>query len=678
MRVSKIMIFAAHILKLTKGSVMFLIAISITLPISCNDVPRSKPCATDTDCREGYTCDLIMFVGECVQRQMIQACGDTYCLIPQERCEQDQCIFNEGLDDSMSRERIAGAENTDEQETQAAGVMMEEIERNTAGAAAGVMAPDISGMTAAHDEDTISGTDMIAVAGDISEEEILTPWILDIDGWSNQSILSAQNMLRMTGRLSNETGDVPLSARLILQISPISVFTQLPSTVPHGWLEIPIEPSGHFELSLPLDIGSYRLEVQAQDTVAPQENLQDQIRARRSSRIVIDDFVSLRGSELYLNQNSFRYLGVSLPDILPWLGTLSVRSRPTAIRQVWRALAAAGVRVARVYVGWTDQAFRLHDARGSLELEHVALLELALVEASLEGIKVICVLADGARELDTLSAYLQAHGIQNPTALDELSVYQTTPARTSLYQWLTMLPQHQSSLNGLALKDDPSILGWELLHRPTWSRVTEDEELTTVTLDRSDLTIFLEEAVEQLTQVAPNQLIFTGEIGLDINPTPYQPWAQQLNTLGLEGLLSGTWGGTWSELRSALDTESSPNLVSGFTLDHDALHFPASVSWPQAGQLWIRAHTTAHININRPIVVHLARVRRDLLMPTQQTQTLLQWARESMSQGVDGFVFGELRLTSSESILLPYDWSFEDPKSHILMRELAEAFTADF
>ena len=223
--------------------------------------------------------------------------------------------------------------------------------------------------------------------------------------------------------------------------------------------------------------------------------------------------------------------------------------------------------------------------------------------------------------------------------------------------------------SGVLLRDEPTILGWELMHRPQWS-------VDTSTLTRAELSDFMSESTTLMSEATPQQLLFTGERGLDVNPTPYQTWAQQLETLNLGGLLTGEWGGDWSRLRSTISAVTAPRLISGFVLDDDTLHLPSDTSRLQAGQLWIRAHATAHISVDRPLTLHLTRLRRDVTPEEQQLQVLRQWIREARAQGLDGAIFGEVRLAIEGGSEGPYDWEYASPTTHSVISSLASDMTS--
>ena len=59
----------------------------ICVVLGCED-PRA--CSSDEDCREGYRCDLEVYVGECVEVVRVVRCGDQLCRAP------EVCVGGEG------------------------------------------------------------------------------------------------------------------------------------------------------------------------------------------------------------------------------------------------------------------------------------------------------------------------------------------------------------------------------------------------------------------------------------------------------------------------------------------------------------------------------------------------------------------------------------------------------
>ena len=61
--------------------------------IACEE-PR--PCSSDDDCREGFRCDLKVYVGECVEVVAVVRCGDQLCAAPEVCVRGEVCAIPEG------------------------------------------------------------------------------------------------------------------------------------------------------------------------------------------------------------------------------------------------------------------------------------------------------------------------------------------------------------------------------------------------------------------------------------------------------------------------------------------------------------------------------------------------------------------------------------------------------
>ena len=119
--------------------------------------------------------------------------------------------------------------------------------------------------------------------------------------------------------------------------------------------------------------------------------------------------------------------------------------------------------------------------------------------------------------------------------------------------------------------------------------------------NQGDPPSFLAESTELLKQNAPYQLIWTGEVGLDSNPTPYGTHASVLATYQLDGLLSGQWYGSWSN--HLTQTEAN---ISSFVIDPDLLYSSVREHWNNVGQIWIRRRTrTMQIRLHQDSTMRL-------------------------------------------------------------------------
>ena len=613
----------------------------------CDDEQRAQ-CRSDDDCREGYRCDLVMYVGECIKRQQVQACGEIYCRLPDERCLQDRCVAVEG----EAGGSVGGGMGGDIVGGQQAGGMIAGGVMEGGEVIGGQLIGGNTGGTSVGG-DTPTGGEM--VEGDL--------WRFEISSVNNQHLitLSTDQSLMFQGMLRTRTDTIPLRAILKLKLirrESGDVVEERP---------VALGEDGDFTLELDPQNGTYRVELIATDANAPSVT-----QASYQLDVRWIDWVQIRGENLYLTGSRYRYFGVSLPDLLPWLSQLDLDLRSESMRGLCDRLRSWGVDVIRVYVGWSGDSFSIQDGQGGLSVEGQALVELLVKTADEAGLRVIMTLADGRREIDTLTAYLRSIGIQMPTEADEMTVFQSGRAREALLNWLIQVPSMESSRTGVALSEDPAILGWELLHLPRWLR----ETVPNMIISRTELREFMTEATNRVALVAPQQLILTGEYGLDINPTPYLPWSQQLGDLGFGGLLSGAQGGDWRSLRPLLGSDDEGKHVSGFSIDAGSFGAPEGVSWPQVGQLWIRAHATAHFGVERPLVIHLMRAG-DVVAENQRVSTLDFWVREASSQGLDGIIIGEVLMQNNNQELMRAGWPFGPVETEMMIRDLSAQFNRD-
>ena len=591
----------------------------IVVIVSCDDQPRIAQCESDDDCRQGYKCDLETYVGECVQRREVIGCGDQYCSATEERCVQNTCILL----------------------TEDIGVEI--------------------------DAEVITTEDAEVVTTEDAEVVTTEEWLIEAMLLPNTSFIVPDTAVELSGTVQTGNRDVPQNVDIHLSI--ISTLDSIDSPNDPLILETNLELSSEGIYSTEFNFvtpGIYSVELSIKERRTNDQTIDHY---HQLWTVRVDDFVDVQGGHLSIVNADYKYFGVSLPDLIPWLNSLSEETRMSALQNLWRDLKSRQVNVARIFVGWTQDPLQLRTDSGEIDPQKISLLEQAVYQAGLNGIKLILVLADGRRELDSLDAYLQAIAIMNPTAADQNTVFTQDHARASLLSWSQIMLTHQNSLNQLSFSEDPAILGWELLHLPRWDLPSP--------LSRDLLERFLIESQELLSEHASKHLIFTGEVGLDYNPTPYQSFTQTLNTLMLSSLLNGTLGGSWSTLRDwSAQALAPPNIVNGIALDGEALYLNTltqSSSWLSAGQAWIRGHALANVSTNRPLVIHLARADRAILGDEAAQMVLTQWTQEALSQGLKGIVIGDFYL--SEQIQPSNAWLLNTPEASVLIDQLISRFS---
>ena len=561
---------------------------------ACDDQNDLSQCRSDSDCREGYTCDLEIYIGECIRRTEVKVCGGVYCIASSERCIDNTCIPIESAGGESAGSELGG------------------------------------------DMTTLPLRELRLTLDPISEAERTTP----------------HQVFEISGQLLTEDGTVPQRVELRLTIVARTSHTELPNELPSEGLALDLDADGRFSHSISLGLGVYEVYLTAID----RGDHDGQVLALAEQHLIIDDFVEVRAGGLYLNNASYRYMGLSIPRLIPWLSSLDDETRLSSLSALMGSLERTGVKVLRVFVGITQGDVRLINDDFTLNLNGLHLLDLIVTEAGKAGMKLVLVLADGAREIDNLDLFVRAGGVINPREDDQNRVFETGLAREALLSWFESIITHRNLLTHELLSDDPTILAWELLHLPRWDF---SETLSTVVLEE-----FLRSAINTVSTVAPHQLIFTGEVGLDYNPSAYQSYAMTLSQGGIPYLLNGQRGGSWSSMRTwSRPPSGAPLLVGGFSLDGDFLDFHLStLTWNQLGQAWLRGHALANLSAARPLTIHLARVNRSFLGDDLAQQTLIAWAQEGLGQGLYGLIIGDISLSErNDAEPSEHVWGLEEP-----------------
>ncbi|MFN3202479.1 MAG: hypothetical protein ACE366_29045 [Bradymonadia bacterium] len=78
-------------LRRLSSSLPLIFALLIQIWATACTTSAEPRCSSDSDCRNGFMCDLERFVGECVQIVEVEACGEALCTLPEERCVEGQC-----------------------------------------------------------------------------------------------------------------------------------------------------------------------------------------------------------------------------------------------------------------------------------------------------------------------------------------------------------------------------------------------------------------------------------------------------------------------------------------------------------------------------------------------------------------------------------------------------------
>jgi hypothetical protein len=614
----------------------FFMFMCICMTYSCESQSQVyQACQTDDDCRDGYECNQDQFKGECVQRQTVVACGESFCMYPREVCKNLMCVAADTMNEVAGTELVAG-----EMAGEMAGAMADTMANTMAGVTSGQTAGDIAGEFAGENNNALG------------------PLEIMLDTPSNQQLFSPNTDILVQGHIRQEGQNNWDRLQMTLEVIPLnainSMFTQ----------DLLISSQASFEATINLDIGVYDIRIYARG-VSDEAWIKTQIR--------VDTFVRVNQLNLVHHEDRYRYVAIHMPDLLPQLSNVDTSRRSLFLKERFQQLRESGVQVLRIFAGWTDTEWGVWTENKELNPVGIALLDEIVSQASMQELKVIMVLADMNGDHDGISKYLQWHGFQTPTSIDQTWMYQVGIARSHVQALMQALPQHTNQINGISYAQDPGILGWEILHVPNW-RIFEPR-------NPEIITDFLASSLSILKEVTPQQLHWTGELGLDYNSTPYGMHQQVLNQYQLTHLLDGSWGGSW-ELNARQLSHSLQSIVLDPWLFFEDTNDPnrSSSDWIYVGQAWIRAHALANITFNKPLSAQLIRIAHHTLTLEQQRSLWIAWAQEMRSQGLVGMTIGDIRIDgiipayTSNLDAQYYVYVLSDPNTLALIQSISQTF----
>jgi len=615
-------------------SLIALSALCCTLLWACDDEEASR-CQQDSDCREGYRCDQTLYVGECVQQQEVISCGEGFCFYPQERCLEERCV-PAGGSSGAGGVPLGGL-------TQAG---------TTAGAQAGErpLGGVLQGGLNAGAQGAVEAGIAVTAGGEAGVEpqaELSVTWLSP----EERALLPLEPTSYVTGLVTYNGEPVTAAQSVSVSISWLSALEGPSSAEP---ISVSVADGGRFEAELSLPRGAITLVAELSAFG---------LNAQAYRQLTRDDFVRPQGGSLQWGGQPYRALGVDLPRLLPWLSELPTSGRAEALQALWSELRGLKVRYLRTFVGWTRGAWATLSGPQAFQAEGIELLDELVESATVGGVKLIFVLADPAGAHVGLADYVRWSGVMNPMPEDEARVYRVGQTREALLNAMSLFPARQNQRSGRFYRDEPAILGWELLNAPRWLDLSAE--------DQGQVTGFLTEASELMREAAPQQLLWTGEIGFDRNPSPYGPAAQQLASLSAGGLLTGLFGGWWVEHRQSLSA-----TMSGVALDVRASGVPSSAQWSAFGSAWLRGHALAGLSAGHPLSVSYARLVRRGVGASAQLAVLNAWSAEALSQGYALFTVSELALPE-EARSGDELWELGAPDTRELLESLGERWGLD-
>jgi mannan endo-1,4-beta-mannosidase len=186
-----------------------------------------------------------------------------------------------------------------------------------------------------------------------------------------------------------------------------------------------------------------------------------------------------------------------------------------------------------------------------------------------------------------------------------------TIIRSWYKQYVAMLFQRVNTVTGVAYRDEPAILGWELANEPRSSDASG-----------KIVTAWLEEMSAFVKSLDVNHLVGSGEEGFDVTPDPYSVTASSAPCW----LFDGTGGVSFARNTAIANLDfASIHLYS------DNWNIPAS-----AGSPWIQEHAHLAGALARPIILGEFGVKAG------KSQVFESWLTTVLLDGVTGALAWQL------------------------------------
>ncbi|HEX6241554.1 MAG TPA: cellulase family glycosylhydrolase [Polyangiales bacterium] len=222
-------------------------------------------------------------------------------------------------------------------------------------------------------------------------------------------------------------------------------------------------------------------------------------------------FVQVQGTQFVLDGQPFRFLGANV-------SVLHGPREREGYEQVLDAVVADGLRVVRLWALGEQlapgeayhplYAFRIGES-GWLETSFVH-LDRVLAAAGARGLKVIVVLANRWKDYGGIATYLRWGGASVP--LDELgeplgsaltAFFDCSACQAQYREHLTRMVGRTNSVTGVAYRDDPTIMAWELINEASAVGARDEEVLLR----------WVKESADLIRSLDDRHLISAGHIG---------------------------------------------------------------------------------------------------------------------------------------------------------------------
>ncbi len=345
--------------------------------------------------------------------------------------------------------------------------------------------------------------------------------------------------------------------------------------------------------------------------------------------------------------------------------------RSTSVAETFAKLSALGVRAVRC-PAFNDGTGRVGTIqRAPLEYDETGLrgLDLVVARAREYHVRLILPLVNYWDDYGGVRQYVRWHGYPDARTGDA-RFFTERPIVEHFKAHLERVIGRVNTLTGVGYWEDPTIMAWELINEPRGLGLDHGG---------NDLRAWIDEVAHHVRELAPEQLVGTGEEGFDVERGGYDEvfWSRA--------------GASWMAQQGqsfTLDT-ASPYV------DFASVHlYPEGYGWPagaveEAGSRWIAEHSAIAASLGKPLLVGEFGLANDG-SPRAPRATLPLEARRRIYErwlsvgarvagGMAPWLFAYDRRPDSD----PYTWYFRDgtapsdPRNRYADLVVAAAMTAN-
>jgi mannan endo-1,4-beta-mannosidase len=310
-----------------------------------------------------------------------------------------------------------------------------------------------------------------------------------------------------------------------------------------------------------------------------------------------------------IGSSPFYFLGANA-YFLPFVAAYGQTASVTALFDAAQSLGMTALRTWAFFDSPdTTDAGVLQLSPGILNETGLRGLDFVVAEARRSSIRLILPLVNNWDDYGGMNQYVRWKG--DGGSGDHDRFYVDPVIREWYRSYVSMLLCRVNTFTGVAYKDEPAIMAWELANEPRSS-------------DPSGEIVYrwLDEMSTFVKSVDSNHLVGSGEEGFDVTPTGYDASGGE----GADWLFDGTAGVSfaWNSTLPSLDFACVHLYPEGWGL---------SVT---AGNGWIRDHLWIANALQKPLVLEEFSIRRN------KARAFKSWLTTALLEGVAGSLAWQL------------------------------------